>query len=360
MELTVFRNGKLWLVLCTSTLIIGATFAAFSYFTPVLTEVTGFSRGLVPLLLLAYGASGEGPKPGDRVVTWGWIGGWAQLRAVPVGELAVLPEQVSFTQAATLPVAAVTALRALRRAQVRPGHQVPSPARPAAWGDSPYRSATWRGPRCTPWSAAPPGARAWPSSARTTWSRPLTVDHETGDTVEHVGDFEFFRADPYETRDLFGVLDGHDGDVGLIAEAILDLSAGHFRNGLDDVAEPLNSSMPIRNSATVTGPWRGFGIGTAFAGRAIKHLGSGCRGAACYPAPLDSSDPDEDEDGRKKAKDALRRSWERLGFQRYRLDVYVLDLCTVTLDKSLAALVKCIEELPQPDLDEWIALRTEG
>ncbi|MGR8012107.1 MFS transporter [Streptomyces hypolithicus] len=56
-EMAAFRNGKLWLVLCTSTLIIGATFAAFSYFTPILTEVTGFSRTLVPLLLLAYGAA---------------------------------------------------------------------------------------------------------------------------------------------------------------------------------------------------------------------------------------------------------------------------------------------------------------
>ncbi|MET9929529.1 MULTISPECIES: MFS transporter [unclassified Streptomyces] len=56
-EARVFRSGKLILVLCTSTLIIGATFAAFSYFTPVLTEVTGFSRGVVPFLLLAYGAA---------------------------------------------------------------------------------------------------------------------------------------------------------------------------------------------------------------------------------------------------------------------------------------------------------------
>lgn len=56
-EVQVFRSPKLWLVLCTSTLIIGATFAAFSYFTPIFTEITGFSRGVVPLLLLAYGAA---------------------------------------------------------------------------------------------------------------------------------------------------------------------------------------------------------------------------------------------------------------------------------------------------------------
>ncbi|MGW5641899.1 MFS transporter [Saccharopolyspora sp. NPDC003752] len=56
-EIVAFRKPKLWLVLTTSTLIIGATFAAFSYFNPILTQVTGFSTGAVPLLLVAYGAA---------------------------------------------------------------------------------------------------------------------------------------------------------------------------------------------------------------------------------------------------------------------------------------------------------------
>ncbi|MFF8811460.1 MFS transporter [Streptomyces pactum] len=56
-ELGVFRARRLWLALATSTLIIGATFSAFSYFNPVLTEVTGFDEGAVPLLLVAYGAA---------------------------------------------------------------------------------------------------------------------------------------------------------------------------------------------------------------------------------------------------------------------------------------------------------------
>ncbi|MYT15084.1 Predicted arabinose efflux permease, MFS family [Streptomyces sp. SceaMP-e96] len=56
-ELVVFRNPRLWLVLSTSTLIIGATFSAFSYFHPIRTEVTGFAAGTVPLLLVGYGAA---------------------------------------------------------------------------------------------------------------------------------------------------------------------------------------------------------------------------------------------------------------------------------------------------------------
>ncbi|MFG3254495.1 MFS transporter [Streptomyces sp. NPDC048172] len=56
-ELGVFRKPRLWVVMSTSTLIIGATFSAFSYLNPILTEVTGFSTGSVPPLLIAYGAA---------------------------------------------------------------------------------------------------------------------------------------------------------------------------------------------------------------------------------------------------------------------------------------------------------------
>ncbi|MGQ9427216.1 MFS transporter [Gilvimarinus sp. F26214L] len=56
-ELTVFRKPRLWLAMATSTLIIGATFAAFSYFAPILIEVTHYSPRSVPWLLLAYGGA---------------------------------------------------------------------------------------------------------------------------------------------------------------------------------------------------------------------------------------------------------------------------------------------------------------
>ncbi|XVS66159.1 MFS transporter [Actinosynnema sp. CA-299493] len=56
-ELRAVARPELWLVLSTSTFVIGATFAAFSYANPILTEVTGFAAGTVPLLLIAYGAA---------------------------------------------------------------------------------------------------------------------------------------------------------------------------------------------------------------------------------------------------------------------------------------------------------------
>lgn len=56
-ELGVLRRPQFVLALVSSSLIIGATFSAFSFFTPILTEITGFSNSLVPVLLLAYGAA---------------------------------------------------------------------------------------------------------------------------------------------------------------------------------------------------------------------------------------------------------------------------------------------------------------
>ncbi|WP_433333996.1 MFS transporter [Spirillospora sp. CA-294931] len=56
-EADAFRSPRLWLAFSTSTLIIGATFAAFSYLNPILTGLSGFAESSVPLLLVAYGAA---------------------------------------------------------------------------------------------------------------------------------------------------------------------------------------------------------------------------------------------------------------------------------------------------------------
>ena len=58
-------------------------------------------------------ADGSGPPQGARVVGIVRNGAWAEAVAVATVNLAELPDGVSFAQAATLPVAGVTALRAL-------------------------------------------------------------------------------------------------------------------------------------------------------------------------------------------------------------------------------------------------------
>lgn len=56
-ELSTLKNGKLWAAFATSLLIIGATFAAFTYFTPILQNVAGYGETAVAVLLFVYGAA---------------------------------------------------------------------------------------------------------------------------------------------------------------------------------------------------------------------------------------------------------------------------------------------------------------
>lgn len=58
---------------------------------------------------------GSGPVVGTRVVGFLPTGAWSELAAVPTHALAALPDSVSFAQAATLPVAGLTALLALEK-----------------------------------------------------------------------------------------------------------------------------------------------------------------------------------------------------------------------------------------------------
>lgn len=59
--------------------------------------------------------NGSGPAAGTRVVAWPEQAGWAERVAVSTSHLATLADDVGFAEAATLPIAGVTALRVLRR-----------------------------------------------------------------------------------------------------------------------------------------------------------------------------------------------------------------------------------------------------
>lgn len=69
-------------------------------------------------------SDGSGPAVGERVVAVLEQGGWAEQVAVPVGQVAVIPDGVSAERAVTLGVAGVTALRILRQSAVSAGTRV--------------------------------------------------------------------------------------------------------------------------------------------------------------------------------------------------------------------------------------------
>jgi NADPH:quinone reductase len=85
---------------------------AFIHERQVPGAVPGFDASGV---VISGAVDGSGPPEGTRVVTFGWSGAWAELRAVDTAEVAEVPGQVELAQAAAVPVAGVTALRALRR-----------------------------------------------------------------------------------------------------------------------------------------------------------------------------------------------------------------------------------------------------
>jgi len=67
-------------------------------------------------LVVQPAADGSGPAGITRVVGHPMSGGWAEYVAVPANALAELPDTVSETQGAALPLAGLTALRLLRTA----------------------------------------------------------------------------------------------------------------------------------------------------------------------------------------------------------------------------------------------------
>ena len=67
---------------------------------------------------------GSGPPVGARVVGMLRAGAWAEQAAVPTDALAEIPENVTFAQAATLPVAGLTAYHALYKGGLLLGKNV--------------------------------------------------------------------------------------------------------------------------------------------------------------------------------------------------------------------------------------------
>jgi NADPH:quinone reductase-like Zn-dependent oxidoreductase len=78
-------------------------------------EAAGWRPGKdVSGTVTAAALDGSGPAVGTRVVAHLDGAGWAERAAVPVDRLVELPETVTSTDAATLPLAGLTALRLLR------------------------------------------------------------------------------------------------------------------------------------------------------------------------------------------------------------------------------------------------------
>lgn len=102
---------------------------AFSLNRGELASITRNGTGWIPGqdvagVVVAAAADGSGPPVGSRVVALTDEFGWAERVAVMGHRMAVLPDGVCFAQAATLPVAGLTALRTLRHGGALVGRRV--------------------------------------------------------------------------------------------------------------------------------------------------------------------------------------------------------------------------------------------
>jgi len=79
-ELAALRNRRLWVAFGAGAIGFGGMFAVYSYVKPLLTEVTGLSVGLVPLVLALFGVGMTvgtllGGRLADRTVLGTVVGG---------------------------------------------------------------------------------------------------------------------------------------------------------------------------------------------------------------------------------------------------------------------------------------------
>jgi len=105
-------------------------------------------------------ADGSGPTIGTRVVALVDQAGWAERVVAPISRIAAIPEGVSFPQAASLPVAGLTALRALRLGGMLLGRSVLVTGASGGVGQFAVQLAARQGARVTAISRNPERARA--------------------------------------------------------------------------------------------------------------------------------------------------------------------------------------------------------
>lgn len=130
---------------------------------------------------------------------------------------------------------------------------------------------------------------------------------------------------------LWDQLDAIEADLEAVASSVLNPRRGDLLPEVLDRVEGSGSSLVILNSATLSTPWRGHGVGVWLAGEAIEVLANDAHCVVTHPAPLDGSRGKE----RKLAIRKLQRVWEQLGFTQFDDSVWILDPALIDLQNAL-------------------------
>jgi hypothetical protein len=158
----------------------------------------------------------------------------------------------------------------------------------------------------------------------------------------HVGDIQIITVDPNADHDPLAGLDTTSANLDRICQVLLAPATGRLSRAITDHIGRRRSRrrVLILHHACLSPQWRGFGLGTLLIGTAIKTVSADCRVAAC-------SAPATDQNPRHSSYDpvdvqiayaTLGEVFEQLGFEHVSAGVFILDLTSTELDRSLAQL----------------------
>ena len=148
----VLTQGRLWLVLAATALVTGGFMAAFSFVSPLLTERTGLSGNVVPLVLVGFGV---GSLIGTNLA--GRFGDRGPLRTFTVITLSSTAVLLLLIPLSTMTVPTIV-LVVLLGASGMAVTAIATPSRSASVTTHPRWPPPWPSRRST--SASPPGRRS--------------------------------------------------------------------------------------------------------------------------------------------------------------------------------------------------------
>ncbi|WP_314414805.1 hypothetical protein [Streptomyces sp. DSM 40484] len=143
-----------------------------------------------------------------------------------------------------------------------------------------------------------------------------------------IGHLILWRLRDYTGDNRWEVADAESGDLEVIVSAVLGRSqrTGYSAAFEKAVTHPVGDLL-ILDRVSLDREWRGFGLGPALAGEAVRRLSGGCCAVAVFPAMGEYPEGREQvtEAYRRQAKKKIAALWESIGFQPFRRGVWLLD-----------------------------------
>ncbi|MFI2317480.1 hypothetical protein AMK17_35720 [Streptomyces sp. CB00072] len=123
------------------------------------------------------------------------------------------------------------------------------------------------------------------------------ADQETLDAIEDVvvGRMSFLGVRMYGPDNPFHAMDSCTGDVSRIGESVLAVARGGFARDFEEVLAHPVGDLFVMDRVILESGWRGFGLGPAPAGAAIRRRSPDCTAVLCEPGSADDREMTEEQ-----------------------------------------------------------------